>query len=398
MTEDKNFSDMESTLARVWGGEVRLTGPHPFDREGVDENLVRLQVDRAPAGAPNKVLLKRAGAGYDPNHQERHPGPAHHFFNEWASLAFFQEVCGAATPVPRLYAADREAGFLVMEDLPGPDPVMEAFWGDDPQQLAHMLKRYAILLGELSGRAAPHTQRLLELRQGLGPTWPGHTPIEVLHQYLQILEALGFGLPSDAQADIAEIGEILSPPTPFWTVLHGDPHPGQVAETAGRLRFFSHPVTGTLHALVDGVFIRMHFPNLGQAHVRRFPEAVWREAENAYRTALAADCPTAAEDGQWGRNLTAASAFRALRWTWGDLGLDYMLTANDPRVNHLRQCNLLRYDLFVQTAAEFQLFPHLARYIAGLAERLRERWPEAAEPLALYPAFGGGVEGAKWPT
>jgi hypothetical protein len=252
MTEAQNLSDVQAALARKWGGEVRLSGPHPFDRNGLDENVVRLHVEQAPAGTPNQVLVKRAGPGYHPNRQEERPGPAHHFFNEWASLAFFQEVCGEATPVPRLYAVDREAGFFVMEDLPGPDPVMAAFWGDDPQQLADMLKRYAILLGELSGRAAPHTQRLLELRQGFGPIWPGHTPIGVLQQYLQILEALGFGLPSDAQADVAEIGELLSPPTPFLTVLHGDPHPGQVAETAGRLRFFCHPVTGLIHARAGG--------------------------------------------------------------------------------------------------------------------------------------------------
>lgn len=181
------------------------------------------------------------------------------------------------------------------------------------------------------------------------------------------------------------------------TVLHGDPNPGLVAETAGRLRFFSHSVSGVFHALMDGVFIRMHFPNMGQAHVRRLPELVWRDTENAYRTSLAADCPAAAEDGSWGRNLTAASAFRALRWTWGNLGLEYMLTAKDARVNHLRQCNLLRYDLFVQTAAEFQLFPHFARHVADLAARLRERWPDAVEPLALYPAFAGGIDGAKLP-
>jgi hypothetical protein len=263
-----------------------------------------------------------------------------------------------------------------------------------------MLKRYAILLGEMNGQAVPHTQRFVALRQGLGTYFPAernHSPSWVLQQYLGILNHLGFGLPSEAQADIAEIAEIISSPSPFMTVLQGDPNPGRVAETAGRLRFFSHSVTGMIHALVDGVFMRMHFPNMGQAFVRRFPEPVWRDAENAYRTALAADCPAAADDGIWGRNLTAASAFRALRWTWGDLGLEYALTAKDQCVNHARQCHLLRYNLFVQTAAEFQLFPHLAGYVSEFAARLRERWPEAAEPLALYPAFAGGVDGAKLP-
>lgn len=399
MTEDLDFSDVQSILTQAWGGEVRLSGPLPFDRHGLDEKGVRLQVERAPAGAPDKVLLKRAGPDYDPNSSEEHT-PAHSFFNEWATLAFFQEVCGETLPVPKLYAADRDVGFLVMEDLPGPDPVLAAFLGDDPQQLANTLKRYAILLGEMNGRTAPHTQRFVALRQGLGTYFPAernHTPGWVLQQYLQILNHLSFGLPAKAQADIAEIAEIISPPSPFMTVLHGEPNPGLVAETAGRLRFFSHTVTGMVHALVDGTFIRMHFPNMGQFYVRRFPEPVWRDAENAYRTAFAADCPAAADDGIWGRNLTAACAFRALRWTWGQAGLAYMLTANDEYVHHLRQCNLLRYDLFVQTAAEFQLFPHFAHYVADLAARLRERWPDAVEPLALYPAFAGGIDGAKLP-
>ena len=394
MTDERNFSDVEAALTRAWGGKVRLFGPQPFDRNWSDESLIRLQVEQAPAGAPYKVLLRRVGPDYDSNSREEH-SPAHRFFDEWASLAFFQDVYGEATPVPQLYAADGEAGFLVMEDLPGPDPLISAFWGDDPQQLAHRLKRYAILLGELHGRAALHAQHFIELREGFGPIWPGHSPSWVLQQYLQILNDLGFGLPSDTQADITEIAETLSSSS-FATVL-GDPNPGLVAETAGRLRFFSHSVTVVLHALMDGVFIRMHFPNMGQAHVRRFPESIWRDAENAYRTALAADCPAAANNEIWGRNLTAASAFRALRWTWGNLGLEYMLTAHDAHVHHIRQCNLLRYDMFVQTAAEFQLFPHFARYVTELAARLRERWPEAVEPLALYPAFAGGVDRAKLP-
>src|SRR5262245_59865006 len=134
MTDKLDFSDVQSALAQAWAGEVRLAGPLPFDRAGLDEKGLRLQVEQAPAGAPDKVLLKRAGPGYDPNSREEH-APAHSFFNEWASLAFFQEVCGEATPVPKLYIADRDAGFLVMEDLPGSDPVLPAFMGADPQQL-----------------------------------------------------------------------------------------------------------------------------------------------------------------------------------------------------------------------------------------------------------------------
>jgi len=59
-----------------------------------------------------------------------------------------------------------------MEDLPGSDPVLPAFLGDDPQQLVNMLKRYAILLGELQGRALPHTQRFVALRKRLARIFP----------------------------------------------------------------------------------------------------------------------------------------------------------------------------------------------------------------------------------
>src|SRR5574341_1062601 len=100
MTDERSFSDVEAALTRAWNGGVRLTGPHPFDRNWFDESVVRLQVEQAPAGAPDKVLLSRAGPDYDPNSREEHT-PAHRLFDEWASVAFFQAVCGEATPLPR---------------------------------------------------------------------------------------------------------------------------------------------------------------------------------------------------------------------------------------------------------------------------------------------------------
>jgi len=385
MTND--LLSMQDALASAWGGPMRLAPAVTFE---VHEHVQRLSVEHAPAGAPATVILKRARDGFglqstDPD------SPASLLFNVWASLEFLQEIFGETSPLPRLYAGDRQAGWLVMEDLPDSYPLHQALWGNDPLRAQRELLRFAQMLGELHARALPRTARYLELRQALGCFFPiaTHDPGPLLHGWVQTLEQLGLGLPAAALDELQGVTEVLDRPAGSLTFMHGNAIPTNLAETGGRLRLHDCEESGLRHALLEGVNLRMLFPTCGLKFVRRFPEAVWRPAEAAYRAALAAICPAVAADESYARALTAASVFRALSGSlWGELSLGWALTADDdPRVDHVRRCRLARYDAFVQTAAEFDRLPHLRRYFIDLASSLRERWPGAADELALYPAF-----------
>ena len=88
----------------------------------------RLTVEHAPAGAPATVLLKRVPAGASIAEASNPESPAHWLLDVWANLEFMHEIFGETNPLPRLYAGDRQSGWLLIEDLPDNDPLRQALW------------------------------------------------------------------------------------------------------------------------------------------------------------------------------------------------------------------------------------------------------------------------------
>jgi hypothetical protein len=93
---------------------IRAAVNRRLDKEVEDHvfEVQRLTVEHAPAGAPTTVLLKRVpGSGTGASNPEP---PANWLPDVWASLEFMREIFGEANPLPRLYAGDRQAGWLLI--------------------------------------------------------------------------------------------------------------------------------------------------------------------------------------------------------------------------------------------------------------------------------------------
>lgn len=384
--------NVQRALATTWDGPVRLASATKVEGHALE--VQRLTLEHALAGAPATVLLKRMPASAGTAEASNPESPAHWLLDVWASLEFMHEIFGEANPLPRLYAGDRQAGWLLMEDLPDNDPLQQALWGNDPQEAQNELVRFMTMLGEMHARALPHISRYVELRRAFGGYIhfldPKHDPTPLLEAWVHTLAELGFGMPPAALDEMQVVAEVLQHPGDCLTFMHGDAVPGLLAETNGRLRLQECEESGPRHALIEGVNLRMLFPTMGLAFVRRFPETAWRSAEAAYRAVLAPVCRTVADDDSYIRARTAASVFRAMSGSlWNTpLSLQWALATNDhPHVDHTRRVRLARYDAFVQTATEFNRLPNLRRYFSDLASSLRQRWPNAADELPFFPAF-----------
>lgn len=175
-----DLSRVEEALASAWGGPVHLATAVTLERR---ERTQRLFLDQAPLGAPTTVLIKHAHPGYDLQSMDP-SSPTSSLFNIWASLEFMHEIFGEASPLPHLCAGDRQAGWLVREDLPENDPLPQALWGNDPVQARRDLLHFMQMLGEFHARALIHIKRYLELRQALGCYFPTvqHDPGPILQK------------------------------------------------------------------------------------------------------------------------------------------------------------------------------------------------------------------------
>src|SRR5262249_4123542 len=151
-----------------------------------------------PAGVPTTLLLKCV-PNTSTGESSCSASPASKLLDIWASLEFMHELFGEASPLPRLYAGDRQALWLVIEDFSVNDPLQQALWGSDPVSATHELVRLMTMLGEMQARALPRTARFLAMRHALGGYIdfldPAHGPAPILAYWVQALTELGFGLP-----------------------------------------------------------------------------------------------------------------------------------------------------------------------------------------------------------
>jgi hypothetical protein len=378
----------EDALSEAWDGAVRLSHPCLL---GYRKHISRLEVLEAPTGTPKMVILKhghREGdvEGFDPN-DARIASPADCLFNDWASLALLTRIFGDESPAPRLYAGNNEIGFIIIEDLPGDDPLRQALGGNDPVQAEQFLLRYAEELARIHARTLGRSESFISLRRGLGnyalqglDWYAGY-----LQESLEVLEPLNIELTAGVFVKVQQVAEALAQPGVFSGFTHGDPTFSNLVEFNGRLRLFDFEYARFRHVLIEGAYPRMVFPTSGLLFVKSLPEVVWRKAESAYRAVLAMDCPAALDEKTYGPAMTAACAFWALplcqKW------LEQAIRGDDPRISVLRQCVLAWFDLFVLTTREFQSFPALGDTMASLSAELRSRWPTGHDGLPRYPVF-----------
>ena len=301
---------------------------------------------------------------------------------ERAALEFLAELGFGL--VPRLLASDLATRVLVLEDLAPRVPLPEPLLRDGMKGTLGGLTAFARALGELCAVTAGHeegyvarraffgpAERLADRWESLGPVWKETGPL---------LASLGFGVPPAAERDLALVRATLAEPGPFLAFTNGDPEPNNFlvhdgAETSGRIIDFEF--AGYVHALFNAAWI--HVP--GPAWITVADPAEY-DLEDAFRLALCAAVPEAADDRLFGLGMSAACVARAVRRLNRFRLLDNRAPGDNSRVQMVATL-----ESAADVAEHHRCLPELRGWVRDVAGMLRRRWTDTDVDLASMPAY-----------
>jgi hypothetical protein len=180
---------------------------------------------------------------------------------------------------------------------------------------------------------------------------------------------------------------MLDEPGPFCAYIHSDPCPDNCHWVGSDLRLLDFEGGEYGHALLDGVYPRIHFPTCWC--VSRLPDEVIRKAEGAYRAALLKGCPQAADDSVFGPAVVGICAYWA--FTRFVNSLPEILTADraadrPSNLGTAHQRIILRFELTAATADEFGYLKAIGGTARRMVSRLRSLWRDVGE-MPYYTAF-----------
>jgi hypothetical protein len=377
---------IERALSETLGSSVRLgVGAQILDAmpDGY-ATVVRFGVDAA-GHAPPSVIVKRPGnwAPYDPDSTE---STAWGLLNEWAALELLNGADAAVAP--RLLAADRANGFLVLEDLGDGDGIADLLLGDDATAARDGLTAFMSTLGRMHAVTAGRADDYEELRRSLGPLPEVDRYFafgSFIPSFATACARLGVDLAGRARHEADAVVASMSDPGPFASYVHGDACPDNTRVVDGRVVLIDFEVGGVRHAFVDGAYAGAPFPTCWC--VNRIPSDVVDEMEHAYRSQLTSAMPGTRDDAVFGDAMLCAMAFWALAVTgWH---AERALEADElmHRGVHTRRQGLrLRWENFVSRAEQRDALPALTEFGRRTLRRLDVLWPDAVQ-LARYPAF-----------
>jgi hypothetical protein len=379
---------IQQLLSESLGGAVRLD-------QGVTLNerthVARFQVLDGPSHAPASVIAKGWRSwdetGYDP--QSTDPwSPSARLFADWAGLQFLSKAMDKASPAPLFIAGDREAGYFVIEDLGAGQNPAEVLLGNDPLLAKTHLLALAASLGQMHAATIGHKASFDQIRLELGPlsTYGEAYARQLALRWLASLEQLGIALQPGASDDLQKVFVAIADPGPFLAYTHGDPCPDNWRDVRGQMRLFDFEIGGFRHALLDGVYGRIHFPTCWC--VNRFPPEIPDAMEQAYRAELVKGCPAAADDRLFFSAVVACCAFWMLETCEGGHSLAALLDEDKNwGISTVRQRVLVRANIFTELTARCRHLQALGETIADMAAYLKARWPQEAEQMPMYPAF-----------
>jgi hypothetical protein len=276
-------------------------------------------------------------------------------------------VLPAATR-PALVGASDEV--VVMEDLGTGPSLADLLLGSDRAGAERALLAWAATLG---------TALRATLRTGAA-----HEPLDLgegLVELVGLASDLAVPVPSGLDDDAAAIEHALSTSSPWLAYCPGDTCPDNNRVLAdGSVRFFDFEGSGWRHGATEAAYCRAPFCTCWC--VALLPPGLTGAMEEAFMGTLDPPEPEAFRSTV---DLAAAS--------WTVMSFDYFRRAvHDGRPigpkgrapGDARQYLLLR---LTALEAMSERLPALAALATGLADEIRRRWPEAAEP-ATYPAFG----------
>lgn len=375
----------EQVMAARFGGKVRLA---LGDKEGLNRRdyVHRLNVVQGPPEAPQTLIMKQARRRADqPYASDEAEGPASRLFDEWAGLQFLGEVGGDSPLAPRLYGGDRDAGILLMEDFGTGMRLDHALLGQDAAVAAHTLVALSRTVGRMHAQTLGKQARYEELRTVLGPTTKPsrQSTRRDLEGVRHSLQAIGLVPRQEFYKECETVLAMLDDPGPFCAYLHSDPCPDNCHWVGPDLRLLDFEGGTYGHALLEGVYPRIHFPTCWC--VSRLPDEVMRNAEEAYRAALLKGCPQAADDGVFGPAVVGTCAY----WAFTRLvnSLPGILEEDRPTdLGTARQRIILRFELSASAADEFGCLKAIGETAHRVVTTLRSRWQDAGE-MPYYPAF-----------
>jgi hypothetical protein len=342
-------------------------------------SVARVQLDGA--GTSRTVIVKWVRAG--PAQARTEPW---RLSAEMAALQFLSGDLGLAL-APRVIAADRPAGLLVLEDLAPRVPLDQLIRRDGAAAHLGRLAAFARAHGELSAATAGQAGTYRARCAALGfPAPAGDAEGRLAGLWEQGHEdaaALGAPIAGPAASELTAVLGELSAPGPFLALSHGDAESNNIlvrgsGPADARLIDFEAACYG--HALLDAV--SLHVPGPEWVSVGD-PAAAGLADE--YRRALARGVPEAQDDRRYGFALAAACMswvlVRLQRWTLLDAR-----APGDPSRPQLVET----LESAARTAEAHRAVPHLAGWARRTADVLRRRWPDADLDLtdpARFPPY-----------
>jgi hypothetical protein len=318
----------------------------------------------AGAGAPATAIVKWLRD--DPNGFRVDP---RQIATEQAALEFLAAIGFAG--VPRLYAADREANLLLVEDLAPRRPLADRIRAEGPDALEASFFAFARLCGDLGAATAGHEAHYEALRRaygevdplatrlrGFGPLWPtGRAQ----------LAAAGFDIAAPVAAEMQSVLAMLREPGPFFAFTGGDAYPNNVMVGGGDARLIDFEAAAFRHALAPAAWIHM-------------PGSMWitvasprsRLLEAAFRAALAEGVPEAADERLFGAGMAAVCLCEAAERLSRFAILDARPPGHDSRLQMV-----FTLDAAVVVARAHGAFPRFGGWCEWAGAWLRRRWPDA---------------------
>jgi Ser/Thr protein kinase RdoA (MazF antagonist) len=391
-TDDADDADALERMRRL--GEARLReryGGSPIltviDHLTSEHLVVRCTVVDGAPGTPTSVILKHLPPDDDDSGQRS--WRAQRFANEWAALTYLASLPTSMTFAPRLHTGDLAERLMVIEDLGPAGTLQELLFGTDAdaeEQLVRFGHQLGLMHAATRGREAEFasSQAAAGARSPLSDaTWDLRTERAVLEE---CLGALGV-VPTAAFMDAAFAVEAAmhDPASPWRALAHGDLGPHNALLCSPGPVFLDFEFAHFGHGLVDAVGARMAFPQA--YHGRRSPLRAIEQLEHAYREALAAAVPEAADDERFMEAVVQACAHWALSRVRGvrvtydqkpDRTPEQIIESLGRTVTYLRA--------FIATAEKAGRETALRTTLREVVDALHTRWP-AIEPLPVYPAL-----------
>jgi hypothetical protein len=382
--------DVQQILARAGQALTKASGEtlELDDAEVLSDDSRRNLIARAMArhadGRSRAVIVKTTRSpDYDPAAADLLHASG--LAKEWVACAFLASFAPGRGHGAALLAGDVANGIMVFEDLgAGLRSLVDPLLGGTAEEAEHALKLYAAALGCLHadtiGCLDAH-HRTFEAVFGSGR--PRRAPGRPVEKEAELVaQRIGGAIPA---SELDLLSSRLMDPSPWLTLIHGDPCPDNSLLVGGRIRLIDYEFARPSHALLDGTYWRMGFPSCWCAG--RTPVDVADRIDAAYRTELCKAIPLAHDDAAYRIELTYMSVvwlFASLSWR-----LDEALERDETWGIWSIRGRLLWYlEATIEMTDAANVLPGVNRTLQGWLSELRRRWPDAT-PLGLYPSFAG---------